>query len=72
VDHHNHKTYPAKTGVNWGNTWLMKRASVVEQPACNEGNAPKTMGDAVKVEVYRSMPKRLSIRASPAGEPGIE
>lgn len=51
MDHHNHKTYPAKTGVNCGNTWLMKRASVVEQPACSEGNAPKTRGDAVKVEV---------------------
>ena len=72
MDHHNHKTYPTKTGVNRGNTRLMKIASVFEQPACSEGNAPKTMGDTVKVEVYRSMPKSLSIRASPAGEPGIE
>ena len=50
----------------------MKRASVVEQPAWSEGKAPKTTGEAVKVEVYRSTPKSLSIRARPAGEPGTE
>ncbi len=61
-----------KTGVSLGKKWIMKRASVVEQPACREGKAPKTTGEAVKVEVYRSMPKSLSILASPAGDPGME
>lgn len=47
----------------------MKRASVVEVPACRDGNAPKTKGDAVKVEVYKLMPKSWSMAARPAGEP---
>ena len=29
----------------------MNNASVVEQPAWSEGKAPKTIGEAVKVEV---------------------
>lgn len=50
----------------------MNRASIVAQPECREGNAPNTMGDAWKVEVYRSRPKSLSIAARPAGLPMIE
>lgn len=50
----------------------MNKAQVVEQPAWSEGNAPKTMGEAVKVEVNMSMPRSLSILASPAGDPGME
>ena len=29
----------------------MKSASITAEPECNEGNAPKTIGEAVKVEV---------------------
>jgi hypothetical protein len=45
---------------------------MVAHPECSEGKAPKTMGEAVKVEVYRSIPKSLSIAARPAGEPCME
>lgn len=45
---------------------------MVAHPECSEGKAPKTIGEAVKVEVYRSMPNSLSIAARPAGEPCIE
>ena len=45
---------------------------MVAWPACNDGIAPNTSGAAVKVEVYILMPNRASIRARPAGEPGIE
>jgi len=50
----------------------MNNASIVALPECSDGKAPKTMGEAVKVEVYRSKPRILSIAASPAGEPGTE
>jgi hypothetical protein len=50
----------------------MNKASMVAHPECSEGKAPKTMGEAVKVEVYRSIPKSLSIAARPAGEPCME
>ena len=50
----------------------MKNASIVAVPACRDGNAPKTMGDAVKLDVYKSMPSSLSIAAKPAGDPCIE
>ena len=49
----------------------MNKASIVALPACNEGKAPKTMGDPVKVGVYRVIPKSSSIAASPAGDPLI-
>ena len=55
-----------------GKVWLMNRASMVAHPECSEGKAPKTMGEAVKVEVYKSMPNNLSMAARPAGEPCIE
>lgn len=47
----------------------MNNASIVAHPECRDGNAPNTIGDAVKVEVYMSKPKSLSIAANPAGEP---
>lgn len=50
----------------------MKRASSVESAAWREGKAPKTIGEAVNPDVYKSMPKSASIRARPAGEPFIE
>ena len=50
----------------------MNSASMVAHPACKDGNAPNGIGDAVKVDVYRSMPNNWSIRASPAGDPAIE
>jgi len=49
----------------------MKRASMVADPECREGKAPNTTGEAVKVEVYKSMLNSLSIAARPAGEPGM-
>ena len=45
---------------------------MVALPEWRDGKAPKTRGDAVKVEVYRSTPKSLSMAARPAGEPLIE
>ena len=59
-------------GLSLGKQWLMNNASIVALPECSDGKAPKTMGEAVKVEVYRSKPRILSIAASPAGEPGTE
>lgn len=50
----------------------MNRASRVAVAAWREGNAPKTIGDAVNPEVYMSKPRKASIRARPAGEPLIE
>lgn len=50
----------------------MKSASRVDVAAWRDGKAPKTIGDAVKPEVYRSIPKSWSMRARPAGEPCIE
>lgn len=38
-------------------------------PACKDGNAPKTNGELVKLVVYRSMLKSWSILANPAGDP---
>jgi hypothetical protein len=35
----------------------MKSASIVAEPECRDGKAPNTTGEAVKVEVYRSMLK---------------
>lgn len=46
-----HSAYTTNSGRSRGKMWLMKRASMVALPACKEGKAPKTMGDAVKVEV---------------------
>lgn len=42
---------------------------MVAQPEWRDGKAPKTIGEAVKVEVYMSKPRILSIAASPAGDP---
>ena len=64
--------YRIKRGLSFGKQWLMNNASIVAHPEWRDGKAPKTMGEAVKVEVYRSTPKSLSIAARPAGEPGIE
>ena len=64
--------YKINNGLSRGKMLLMKRASMVALPEWSDGKAPNTMGDAVKVEVYRSMWNSLSIAASPAGEPGIE
>lgn len=50
----------------------MNSASSVESPEWREGKAPKTIGEAVNVEVYRFLPNNLSMRASPAGSPWIE
>jgi len=43
--------YTKKNPQYCGNTWLMNNASMVALPACSDGNAPKTMGDAVNFEV---------------------
>ena len=50
----------------------MNRASITALPACRDGKAPNTIGDPVKVGVYRAIPNSLSIAANPAGEPCIE
>ena len=50
----------------------MNKASITALPACNEGNAPNTMGDPVNVGVYNAISNNSSIAASPAGEPWIE
>lgn len=50
----------------------MKSASSTAFPECKDGKAPNTNGDAVKFEVYMSMPKSKSMRRSPAGDPAIE
>lgn len=50
----------------------MNRASRVAVAAWSDGKAPKTIGDAVKPDVYISKPSKASIRARPAGEPFIE
>lgn len=50
----------------------MNNASRVEVAAWRDGNAPKTIGDAVNPEVYMSNPNNASMRARPAGEPFIE
>jgi hypothetical protein len=60
------------SGRSFGKTWLMNIASMVALAACSDGNAPKTRGDAVKLEVYMSTPRSLSMAARPAGEPGTE
>lgn len=62
----------ANRGVSFGKQWLIKSASRVASAACREGNAPKTIGEAVNPEVYRSTPKSASMRARPAGEPFME
>jgi len=59
-------------GFSLGKVCVMKKASIVAVPACSEGNAPKTMGDAVKLDVYKSMPSSLSMAARPAGDPCME
>ena len=59
----------AKSGVSRGKTWLMNKASITALPACKEGKAPKTIGDAVNPGVYSGIPNNLSIAAKPAGEP---
>lgn len=45
---------------------------MVAHPACREGKAPKTTGDAEKDEVYKFVPKRISIRSRPPGDPFME
>lgn len=59
-------------GRNLGKQWLMKSASSTAFPECKDGKAPNTNGDAVKFEVYMSMPNSKSMRRSPAGDPSIE
>jgi hypothetical protein len=44
----------------------------VAHPACNDGNAPNTTGDAENDEVYNFVPKRVSIRSNPPGDPFME
>jgi hypothetical protein len=61
-----------KRTLKRGKIWLMNKASRVAQPACSDGKAPKTIGEPLKLGVYKSMPKSLSIRANPAGDPWIE
>lgn len=61
-----------RNGLRRGKMKAMKSASVVPQPACKDGKAPKTIGDPVKPGVYIGSPKSLSMAANPAGEPGIE
>ena len=50
----------------------MNKASITALPACNEGKAPKTIGDPVNPGVYSGMPNNSSIAAKPAGEPLTE
>ena len=61
-----------KSGRSRGKTWDRKSTSIVPSPEWREGKAPKTIGEAVKPEVYKSMPKSSSIALKPAGEPCIE
>ena len=49
----------------------MNNASITALPACNEGKAPKTMGDPVNPGVYKAIPKSSSMAAKPAGDPLI-
>lgn len=54
-----------------GKKWERKSASSVALPAWSEGKAPNTSGEFVKPVVYVCDPNRVSIRASPPGEPFI-
>ena len=71
VAHQTQRVYMKKRGARLGKACAMKRASRVALPECMLGNAPKTWGLAVKVLVYKSIPKRRSMAASPAGEPAM-
>jgi hypothetical protein len=50
----------------------MNKVSRVAHPEWSEGKAPKTTGEAWKPEVYRSIPKSLSIALRPAASPAME
>jgi hypothetical protein len=44
----------------------------VAHPACNDGKAPNTMGDAENDDVYNCVPNRISILSNPPGDPFME
>ena len=71
VAHQTQPVYMAKNTLNRGKQWLMNNASSTALAACKDGNAPNGSGDWVKLVVYMSNPKILSIRARPAGDPGM-
>ena len=64
--------YPINKGLRRGKIKAKNKASIVPDPACKDGKAPKTIGDPVNVDVYRRIPKSLSIAANPAGDPLME
>ena len=70
--HHTHITYAQNNTRARGKRWWRYNECRVAQPACSEGNAPKTTGEAEKEEVYNFVPKRMSILSRPPGEPFME
>lgn len=49
----------------------MNSASSTALAAWRDGKAPNGSGEAVKLLVYKSIPKISSTRARPAGDPGM-